>query len=195
MTMHFIRLALTSVLMSGSLLASTFLSAQEFVWAPEFPVGTEIPEISAQDQNGNIRNFADLVGENGMLFMLSRSFDWCPFCTSQLTQLIEISEQFETLGISVVAMTYDSVELLKEAELDHEVEFTLLHDDNITHVNALGILNTDYEPDSRAYGVPYPGIFLLDSAGVIRYKFAEESYRDRPDFTYVLEAASEMVDS
>ncbi len=28
------------------------------------------------DQNGNLRSFDDLVGENGMLFMLSRSFDW-----------------------------------------------------------------------------------------------------------------------
>ncbi len=50
--------------------------AQDFVWAPDFPVGSSIPEISAQDQNGELRDFDDLIGENGMLFMLSRSFDW-----------------------------------------------------------------------------------------------------------------------
>lgn len=50
--------------------------AQDFVWAPNFPVGTAIPEISAQDQDGNVKTFADLVGEKGMLFMMSRSFDW-----------------------------------------------------------------------------------------------------------------------
>jgi len=49
---------------------------EEFVWAPDFPVGAALPELSAQDQNGNLRDFDDLVGENGMLFMLSRSFDW-----------------------------------------------------------------------------------------------------------------------
>ena len=65
-----------------SLLALFLLSvfqvslAQDYVWAPDFPVGSSIPEISAQDQNGNQRDFEDLVGENGMLFMLSRSFDW-----------------------------------------------------------------------------------------------------------------------
>lgn len=56
--------------------ASAASHAQEFVWAPQFPVGSELPEISAQDQNGELRSFTDLVGENGMLFMLSRSFDW-----------------------------------------------------------------------------------------------------------------------
>ena len=50
--------------------------AQDFVWAPDFPVGASFTEISAQDQNGDLQNFDDLVGENGMLFMLSRSFDW-----------------------------------------------------------------------------------------------------------------------
>lgn len=50
--------------------------AQDFVWAPDFPVGASIPEISAQDQDGNLRTFDDLTGEKGMLFMLSRSFDW-----------------------------------------------------------------------------------------------------------------------
>ena len=50
--------------------------AQDFVWAPDFPVGASIIDISAQDQDGNTRTFDDLKGEKGMLFMLSRSFDW-----------------------------------------------------------------------------------------------------------------------
>jgi hypothetical protein len=50
--------------------------AQDFVWAPDFPVGASLPEISAQDQDGNLRSFDDLKGETGLLFMLNRSFDW-----------------------------------------------------------------------------------------------------------------------
>ena len=50
--------------------------AQDPVWAPDFPVGSTLPVLSAQDQNGQLREFADLAAENGMLFMLSRSFDW-----------------------------------------------------------------------------------------------------------------------
>ena len=107
-------------------------------------------------------------------------------------QLTEVSDQFEAMGLNVVAMTYDSVELLKTVEEDQGIEFTLLHDEEVQHINALGIRNLDYEPGHRIYGIPYPGIFLLDSNGVIKFKFAEESYRDRPDFVAVLEAAASM---
>ena len=107
-------------------------------------------------------------------------------------QLIEITDQFEAMGISLVAMTYDSVEMLKSVEEDMGVEFAMLRDEDIKHVNALGILNTDYAPDHRAYGVPHPGIFLIDTDGVIQAKFAEEGYRTRPDFANVLEAAADL---
>ena len=105
-------------------------------------------------------------------------------------QLTDIAEQFEAMGVSVVAMTYDSIEILREVVEDEGVGFTLLRDEDMTHVNRLGILNdTDYEPGQRAYGVPYPGIFLISSDGIIRAKFAEESYRDRPDFSEILAPA------
>ena len=108
-------------------------------------------------------------------------------------QLIDIADQFESMGINIVTMTYDSVDTLKDVEIDHGVPFTMLHDENVTHVNRFGILNTEYEPGQRAYGIPYPGIFLVDPAGIIRHKFAEEDYRDRPDFGDVLAAAAEMA--
>ena len=108
-------------------------------------------------------------------------------------QLTDIKEQFEAMGVSVVAMTYDSIEILREVAEDEGIGFTLLRDEDMTHVNRLGILNdTDYEPGQRAYGVPYPGIFLISSDGIIRAKFAEESYRDRPDFGDILAAAAEL---
>ena len=108
-------------------------------------------------------------------------------------QLTDIAEQFEAMGVSVVAMTYDSIEILQEVSEDERIRFTLLRDEDITHVNRLGILNdTDYEPGQRAYGVPYPGIFLISSDGIIRAKFAEESYRDRPDFGDILAAAANL---
>ena len=108
-------------------------------------------------------------------------------------QLTDIAEQFEVMGVSVVAMTYDSIETLQELSENEGIRFTLLRDEDITHVNRLGILNdTDYEPGQRAYGVPYPGIFLISSDGIIRGKFAEESYRDRPDFSDILAAAANL---
>lgn len=58
------------------LLLVPMVQAQDYVWAPDFPVGATIPAIEAPDQNGVTRTFDDLVGENGLLMMFSRSFDW-----------------------------------------------------------------------------------------------------------------------
>ena len=55
---------------------SSASQAQEFGWAPDFPVGATIPDIGSQDQDGNPQNFESLRGENGLVFLLSRSFDW-----------------------------------------------------------------------------------------------------------------------
>lgn len=72
------RVGTVSRLLLGLLLlgSSQISLAQDFVWAPDFPVGASIPEISAQDQDGNVQSFDDLIGEKGLLFMMSRSFDW-----------------------------------------------------------------------------------------------------------------------
>ena len=66
-----------SFLLTLMLLESFSVStAQDFAWAPDFPVGASVPEISAQDQDGNVQLFEGLKGEKGMLLMMSRSFSW-----------------------------------------------------------------------------------------------------------------------
>ena len=171
-------------------LAGTAGAADEaFVWAPTLEVGSTLPAINAVDQNGNQHTLADLSGENGLILVMSRSFDWCPYCIRQLGQLVDAKAQFNAIGFNVTTMTYDSVATLKESEAEYETTFPMLHDEDSAHIKAMGILNAQYEPGHRAYGIPYPGIFVLDHNGVIRAKLAEADYRVRPDFSLVLEAA------
>ena len=69
-----IRYSLAGMILALFLSGTAF--AQDFDWAPDFPAGAALPPISAEDQNGDVRTFDDLVGGSGMLLMLSRSFDW-----------------------------------------------------------------------------------------------------------------------
>lgn len=174
------------------ILSSTQTLAQDFVWAADFPVGSKIPPINAPDQNGDHQSLSDLAGPNGLVLVLSRSFDWCPYCISQLQDLVEVAPQFREQGLGVATMTYDSFDHLQAAEVDYETSFPLLRDEDTKHFSAMGILNTEYEPGSRAYGIPYPGIFLLRPDGTIHAKFAEEDYRVRPAFELVMDAAQTL---
>jgi peroxiredoxin len=166
--------------------------AQEFIWAPQLAVGSQLPPIDAADQHGQRQDFADLSGENGLVLIMSRSFDWCPYCIRQLQQLVDAKAQFAALGFNVATMTYDPVPTLQEAAAEYDTDFPLLYDENNAHVKAMGILNTEYEPGHRAYGIPYPGIFILDAQGTIRAKLAEEDYRVRPDLSLVLETLAKL---
>jgi hypothetical protein len=69
-----------SFLASLTLLLSTALlpisHAQKFVWAPGFPIGAPIPDITSQDQNGVVRDYNSIRGDRGVIFLLNRSFDW-----------------------------------------------------------------------------------------------------------------------
>lgn len=173
-------------------LCSPLSFAQDYVWAPDFPVGSSIPVLDAPDQNGNTQNLLSLSSKNGILLVFNRSFDWCPYCKAQLKSLVEVSAQFEALGLSLVTITYDSVDTLKLVEEDLGLGFTLLHDEEIKHINAFGIRNKDYAPGEFGYGIPEPGIMLISPDGVIKYKFSEENYRIRPDWSGVLDAARNM---
>ena len=166
--------------------------AQDFVWAPDFPVGASIPVLEAPDQNGDVQTLATLSGPKGIALAFNRSFDWCPYCKAQLAGLLEVAGEFEAAGFNVVTITYDPVETLKLVEEDLGITFTMLHDENIRHVNAYNILNTSYEPGHFAYGVPQPGIMLVSPDGEILAKFSEEDYRVRPDWSDVVAAARNL---
>jgi peroxiredoxin len=183
---------LLMILLMVGATASAAAVAQDWVWAPDVEVGDSIPSINAPDQNGDAKTLADLTGEKGLVLVLSRSFDWCPYCIAQLQQLVDVMPEFAAMGVAVATMTYDSLDILKAAEEDYAVNFPMLRDEDVKHVSAFGILNQQYQPGQRAYGIPEPGIFLISADGIIRFKFAEQDYRIRPDFSLVLEAASAL---
>jgi peroxiredoxin len=186
------RLAALFVLLVSTSLPLANAQAQEFVWAPALPVGSMLPPLDAVDQNGQRHTLADLTGSKGLILIMSRSFDWCPYCKAQLERMQAAQEQFAALGFTLAAMTYDPVATLKEAEEEHGTSMPLLSDEDTRHVTAMGILNTQYSPGERAYGIPYPGIFVIDAQGVIRAKLAEKDYKVRPDVSLVLETVSAL---
>jgi len=186
---HTARTLITLVLLSSLSLSA---SAQDFDWAPDFPVGASIPVLEAPDQNGEVQTLATLTGEKGIVLVINRSFDWCPFCKAQLDGLQKITGELSATGFNIVTLTYDPVETLKLVEEDLDISFVMLHDEAIKHVNAYNILNTQYEPGHFAYGVPQPGIMLVSPEGEILAKFAEENFRVRPDWSDVLTAANSL---
>ena len=81
--------------------------------------------------------------------------------------------------MGLAAISYDSPAVLAQfAERTH-IEFPLLSDAGSEIIRRFGILNETIQRGNPAYGVPYPGVYVLDSRGVVRAKFFEGDYRER----------------
>ena len=110
----------------------------------------------------------------------------------QFVKLNDIKDQFETLGVKVVGMTYDPPEAIQKFHKRWDIKYPLLRDVKAQHVNAWGIRNTEYQEGSFA-GIPNPGVALLSPNGEILAKFAEPGYRGRPDWSTVLAEVGSLV--
>ena len=112
-------------------------------------------------------------------------------------------EELRAQGLGVVAISYDSEEVLADFSQRRDITFPLLSDDDSSVITAFGILNTvaaegvgpnrddpDVVADVAKYvslfganpmivGTPHPGTFMLDATGRVTSRFFEEFYRER----------------
>jgi len=74
------------------------------------------------------------------------------------------------------------------AETDgRAIEYTLVSDPDAAVVNRYGLFNQD-DPGGRA--IPHPTNYVIDTAGVIRWKFTEVNHRIRPENAGIAAALS-----
>ena len=107
-------------------------------------------------------------------------------------ELSAAKDQFNDHGVSIVGLLYDPVKQLTRFKAKHKIAYTLLSDEGSTVIQQYGILNKEMPQETKYYGVPYPGIFLVDQQGKIVAKFAEEGYKKRPLLATLLKAVEEM---
>jgi peroxiredoxin Q/BCP len=93
----------------------------------------------------------------------------------------------EAAGITLVAISYDSVSDLAKFAEKRKITFPLLSDSGSKTISAYGLLNK--EADGKAAGIPYPGTILVDRTGIIRAKLFQEGFRDRHSTKELIKAA------
>lgn len=93
----------------------------------------------------------------------------------------------------MVAMTYDSPELQQAFIEAGAIDYPFISDIEATTFGTLGILNTEYPPGDDNYGLPYPGIYVLNSEQEIVGKVFVERYQLRVHSETVLNYAKEAL--
>jgi len=156
-------------------------------------VGSLFPGVRATWQGRELNLINEFAGPNGTVFIATRSAQWCPYCMKQMIQLQENKSGFDAAGIGMVAMTYDEP-ALQQAFIDtHGIEYPILHDVNALSFTTLGILNENYAPGDTAYGIPHPGMIVINPAGEVVGKLFLEAYSVRVDSAAALAFAKKTL--
>lgn len=179
----------TSVLVV--LLSLTLFSSPSFAKSVSINVGPSVgdkaPSLTVIDKNKTAVNIDDLTAEKGLIILFFRSADWCPFCKKHLVELQGYADKFKALGYGVAAISYDNTEILNSFIQAHNLTYPLLSDQSAATVKAYGVLNKDYEMGDDNYGIPYPGVVIINPAGKIDHKYFFKGYRKRVKFVELYE--------
>jgi peroxiredoxin len=155
-------------------------------------VGSKAPTLTVIDNNNTAVNINDLTAKNGVIVLFFRSADWCPFCKRHLIEFQEYADKFKALGYGLAAISYDSTDILKAFTQENNLSYPLLSDQAANTVKAYNILNRDYKMGDENYGIPYPGVVIIDRKGSIAHKYFFKGYRKRVKFVDLYQQLSQL---
>ncbi len=169
---------LAGLIAAAALSFTANAAAQTHSFGPA--IGASLPAISAQDQDGARRGLISLAGPNGLVLLVTRSADWCPFCQQQMIGLEGARAQIEQRGYRIATVSTDSVEELAAFERRRSIGYPMLSDEQAQIVRQLGLLDPTQPAGRRHNGLPIPTILIVSPQGEVLAKLGDANYRVRP---------------
>lgn len=103
-----------------------------------------------------------------------------------MVQLQSDLAKIQAKGAQLVAISYDSPEILRRFATKKSITYPLLSDSDSKTIDAYGIRNK--EATGRTSGIPYPGTYIIGTDGVVRAKLFLEGYEERASTDALLQA-------
>ena len=96
---------------------------------------------------------------------------------------MELNQSYDALvaqGLGVVAISYDTVEILQKfSERKGQFRFTALADPESKIIESFGIRNPNTKPGTLQHGMAFPGTYIVNKDNIVQQKFFDKSYRQR----------------
>ena len=140
-------------------------------------IGTQAPDFTLPDQNGEMNSLSDYKGQKVILYFYPK--DMTSGCSKQACAFGELYPQFREKGAVVLGVSKDSVASHKRFEEKYGLPFTLLSDTEKTVIQAY-----DVWKEKKLYGKVSMGVvrttYLIDEDGVIVKAFDKVKAAENP---------------
>lgn len=155
-------------------------------------VGEKAPvEMTVQNASGEPIAIADVAGPDGLVLVMTRSADWCPFCIMQIKDHADAVDALTERGYRIASLSYDSPDILAEFTGSNDIPYPMLSDAESAFIDAVALRDPEYPEGHYAYGVPRASILVLAPDGTVQAKLVSADYRQRPDNDQLID----LVDS
>ena len=134
------------------------------------------PQFELPDQNGKLVRSAELVARAPLVVCFIRG-RWCPFCVGQMEAMNAIVPELEKLGVSLVAISPQTVHQSFLMADQHKLEFPLLSDEGNKVARGFGLVYRvpDYQQEvyrraftnlpfingDETWELPIPGTYII----------------------------------
>jgi peroxiredoxin len=127
--------------------------------------GQQAPDFTLKSTSGDKITLSALRGKPVLIAFFPLAFT--STCTAELCEMRDDHDQFAQRGVTVLPISVDSVDSLKEYKAKYGMHTDLLSDFKREVSRLYGVLNEERFFANRAY-------FLIDRAGVVRWAHVEE---------------------
>lgn len=174
--------------------------------------GTLAPDFVLYDtRDGEVR-LSDLTKEGPVVISFYRG-GLCPFCALELQALQDELENIKALGAKLIAICPESSCWSLETRWKSKIGFQVLTDPENSVAKDFGVF---FEVDKRerdlfknlyqidlerwngpnsGWGMPFPGSFIVDQQGMIRYTWMDSNFSKRAEPEDIVHALREVVSS
>jgi peroxiredoxin len=155
--------------------------------SPGIALGAKAPTtLALQTSAGKPTSLAKEMGPNGILVVMVRSADWCPFCKAQLSGLNSIRPKLAEMGYALVSLSYDKPDKLAGFARTKGITFPMLSDQGSKLIDAMALRDPQYAAVPFANGVPYATVLVIGKDGRVKAKNVSKDYKVRPTNAQIL---------
>ena len=188
-------LAVSVALVAGitSTFTLTSVAAKMQDATPGIALGAKAPMmLTLRTSDGKPTSLAGQMGVKGMLVVMVRSADWCPYCKVQLSGLNAIKPKLMAMGYSLVSVSYDKPDKLAGFARAKGITYPLLSDQGSKLIDAMALRDPQYRTVPFANGVPYATILVISKDGSVQAKNVSKDYTVRPTNDQILAMVPSM---
>jgi peroxiredoxin len=164
-------------------------------------VGDAAPKFNVVDYAGRKVALADLLKKGKVVITFYRGA-WCPYCNRYMSELQNNAEAFNTKNVSVVAVTPETNDNVKEMIDKTKATFSVVYDKDRSIMTSYGVLykvdNTTIEK-YKGYGInftqrngsddnvlPVPATYVIGQNGKIEFVHFDTNYSQRAKLSDIM---------